>query len=126
MSVGVDIIDSEHKKLISILNDLHDAIIADNVKQGLEVFFADAINYCDYHFSHEEAIFLGTDYPDKAAHIAAHQTMKKYLMESRNKFEQGQMNDFPEELMVFLKGWLVNHIQETDMKYVPYLRHPKV
>ena len=125
MSVGVDLLDEEHKKIISTLNDLNDAVVSNNVRLGLKKYLEEMIKCCEEHFIHEEALFLGVDYPGKERHIEEHRKTREYLLDARIKFERGELDNLSPKMMEFLKWWLLNHIQETDMRYVPYLHQPK-
>lgn len=58
-------------------------------------------------------------YPDYPAQKAAHEALVERLMEIRDKFIAGTA--LSQEVMTFLKGWLIGHIQGMDSKYGPYL-----
>jgi len=59
-------------------------------------------------------------YPDFAAHKAAHEALKKQVLDFQREFEAGE-TFISVELMTFLKNWLEKHIQGTDMRYSPFL-----
>lgn len=125
MSVGIPLIDEEHQKLISYLNSLHNAIESNNSIVVLEKTLGSVMAYTHYHFEHEEELFSHTDYPDTAYHIKAHEDLTQRLLDIQSKFRNGATQELSIELMVFLKDWLVNHIQAVDLKYVPYVKPSK-
>lgn len=122
MNVGVPLLDEEHRRIINALNLLYDAIEQSKGITLLSQTLMDLISYTSYHFRHEENLFSHTDYPDKMEHIAKHENMTTNLNEIYRKATLGQTEEISIELMVFLKEWLIDHIQGTDMQYIPYLK----
>ena len=78
-SVGVGSIDEQHKKLIGLLNDLHDAMRFGKGRDVLGKVLAELIDYTAYHFRTEEGLFAKYG-PDivKYAH-------KRFLLTSGEK-----------------------------------------
>jgi len=123
LSVGVDAIDEEHRKLVDFLNTLHESIEKGSSLEVLTRTINSVMAYTVYHFNHEEALFLATDYPEKAEHIAEHKHISGKLMDIQSKLRLGQTEQLSLELLLILKEWLITHIQQTDMEYVKYLKN---
>lgn len=56
ISVGVETIDADHKKLIAMVNDLYDAILAGCGRKKLDSLLDHLIDYTRYHFAREEKL----------------------------------------------------------------------
>lgn len=124
LSVGVPSIDRQHKVLISLINDLHDAIEQGNGASQAKPILKKLINYAKAHFIYEESLFKGKNYTEEEEHLESHQKIKTKLSELKDKSENKDF-DLSEELMVFLKNWLNNHILKEDMSYSEILVNSK-
>ena len=62
MSVGVSTFDNEHKKLIDLVNALHDGIQANRTPDVLGKVLDGLISYTATHFKHEEEFFAKSGY----------------------------------------------------------------
>ena len=121
MSVGVGVIDEDHKKLVSMVNNLYDGIQAGKGKDTVGPVLDGLIDYTKMHFAREEKFFAQTAYPDSAAHKKEHEALTKQVADVQAKFKAGATSTLSLEVMNFLKNWLINHIQGSDKKYGPHL-----
>jgi hemerythrin len=121
-SLGIPLIDAQHKELVNLANVLHDTC-----RQGKE-FVPDAfrkavsaaVEYVSVHFSTEEKIMDRIAYPGTAEHKAEHQEfVKKVLTEVKN-FEDGK-NFVPYKFVVFLRDWTLSHIAIMDHKMAKFV-----
>ncbi len=116
-SVGILMIDEEHKKLIGILNK---AILAkehnDNPEEIKEIL-SEMIEYSDEHFSTEEACMIKFNFPEYQSHRNEHLDFTDKTIASYNKLVRGDYQ-IANELPEYLKQWLANHIQVTDRQYI--------
>ena len=119
-SIGVPVIDGQHKLLLSYVNRLHNGL-----RQGsdsallLEILDALA-GYAFTHFTTEEIFFAYSDYPCSKEHIEEHQAFKNKIMLFREALLQGSA-DVDQTLLDFLKTWLIEHIQGMDVPFAPYV-----
>lgn len=114
--VNVRVIDEQHKKLIDLINELHDAMKQAQGKAILSKVFLELIHYADYHFKTEEELFEKYNYPQFAEHKLQHDGLRNSVLELKQKFESGYVT-ITIEVMKFLKGWIENHILNTDKSY---------
>lgn len=121
MSVGVRVLDEDHKRLVAIINELHDALKTGHGKDALGKVLDELVSYTKSHFAREEQFFTKTGYAGSAAHKKEHEDLTKQVLEVQRKFKNGETGGLSLEVMVFLKDWLTNHIQGSDKKYGPYL-----
>ncbi len=62
MSVGVALIDNDHKALIHLINRLHESVSAENAYDVLDDLLSRLIDYIDIHFTREARIMDACDY----------------------------------------------------------------
>ena len=121
LSVGVKMLDDDHKKLVGMVNQMYDAIGAGHGKDSVGKILDGLVDYTKTHFDHEEQFFAQTGYGETAAHKKEHDDLTKQVLAVQEKYKAGVTSCLSLEVMNFLKNWLVNHIQGSDKKYGPYL-----
>ncbi len=119
-SVGIGVIDMQHKNLVKIINDLHQAMIAGRGKAELGKIISSLVSYTKAHFKTEETFMESHLYPEYAGHKTQHEQLTKTVIEFQGRFEKNEVG-LTVEVMDFLKNWLSKHILGTDKKYVPFL-----
>lgn len=119
-SVKIGEIDSQHQKLITMINELNDAMLKGKAKEILSPLIDGLIAYTQVHFSKEEMLFDKYKYPDTAAHKEEHAAFVKKVSEFREGFKKGNMS-LTINIMDFLSNWLTKHICGTDKKYSDFL-----
>jgi len=120
LSVAVDEIDEDHRKLINIFNILNHAVAEGESPDYLAAVLNELINCTVWHFSHEERLMLKHGYEEIEEHKAEHQE----LIDSAKKLQQKILQaDKPvsDEDIEYLERWLTGHILTTDMKLGSYL-----
>lgn len=121
LDVGVESINEQHKKLVSMVNDLYDAVQKGQGAEALGATLDGLIDYTKTHFAYEEKLFDQTGYAEAGPHKQEHDKLCATVLDVQAKFKAGAGDTLSSEVMDFLKGWLVNHIQGTDKKYGPHL-----
>lgn len=120
LSVGVDEIDEDHRKLIHIFNILNHAVVKGESPEYLVATLEELINCTVWHFSHEERLMLKYRYPEIEEHKAEH----RELIESAKELQQKVLqSDKPvaEEHIEFLERWLTEHILTADGRLGSFL-----
>ena len=112
-SVGVKVIDDQHRKLLDLANKLNDEMAAGHGKEVLGKILADLIAYTQYHFDTEHKLMAEHQYSASAGHKEAHNQLVKQVAELKKKYDKGE-NVLTSEVMVFLRDWLTKHIMNTD------------
>jgi hemerythrin len=121
-SVGVALIDEQHKKLVDITNDLFRACQSGDEK-AREFFRATthtAVDYVKFHFSTEEQVMERIHYPGMAEHKSQHADFVKEVLANVKNFEEGR-KFVPNQFVRFLRDWVLTHIAVTDTKLGAYL-----
>ena len=120
MSVGVHVLDEDHKKLIAMINELHAAMLAGHSNEVVGSVLRRLANYTVEHFQREEKLFAETGYPGAAGHKREHEKLKAQVMAEIQKFQVGTTG-LGMETLAFLRDWLKHHIQECDQAYSAHL-----
>lgn len=120
LSVGVEIIDKEHKVLVDTLNDLHDAMMKGQAKDVTGPILRNLLEYTRNHFSHEEAMLAKAGYTGLETHKLQHRELTRKVEGYIDRFERGDIT-LSLHLMQFLRDWLTRHIQKVDRQYLPTL-----
>lgn len=124
-SVGHPEIDEQHKRLVGLINQLHEAMKAGGRPEDLMRIMNELVNYTRYHFAHEEKLMQQAGYSDLAAHQRVHRSMVEQVEKLRQEAGANRAG-FSIKLMGFLKNWLTDHILGSDMKYAPALKSARV
>lgn len=120
LSVGIDSIDTQHKKLINMINSLNDALENGSANYVIHKIFDGLAVYTIVHFNYEEKLFEQYGYENSAEHKEEHAELKEQVIELQKKMEDGNFM-ISIELLSFLKSWLTNHILKTDMAFSEFL-----
>ena len=124
MGMGINVIDSQHKKLVAIINDLAKAIDTNEDKEKLFIIVERLLEYTEYHFKTEEEYFAKFDFENVGLHISEH----KYFIEHFKAIKKGLESDakardksvikLSSEILEYLVDWFINHITGSDREYI--------
>ncbi len=120
LSVGVDEIDDDHRKLVSIFNILNHAVLDGESPRYVAAVLAELINCTVWHFSHEERLMLKHRYDAMDEHQAEHQELIKSAQELQQVLLRGD-KPMVDEQIEFLEHWLTEHILTADLRLGSYL-----
>ena len=120
-SLGHTEIDSQHKRLFELANELHSAMAVGQGKAHMSKTLASLIDYTRMHFATEERLMQAHLYPDYLKHKADHDALTAQVVSLQKEFETGH-GSLTVGLLQFLKDWLLHHIGETDRKVAAYLK----
>ena len=119
-SVKIGLIDTQHKNLVNIINELHQAMLERQGKERLGGTLSSLIQYTQAHFRTEEHFLELHQYPEYDRHKTEHANLTRTVLDFQRKFEKNEVG-LTTEVMGFLKDWLSHHIVDTDRKYGPFL-----
>lgn len=126
LSVGVSLIDSQHKSLINAVNDLFDACGKGKGRSKISETLKFMQGYVATHFSDEERLQLKCGYPDYSKHKLLHKSFVEKVREYSDKLEKNGPNiALVAEFNVFVSNWLVNHISREDKKIGQFINSQK-
>ena len=122
LSVGIELIDQQHKMLLQRIDDITLAIEKHHgeVKIGTTLQFL--AEYTDFHFSTEEKYMTELDYPGLDYQKTQHQEFKNTLKNLTDDFlEEGATHTLAASIDTFLINWFVKHIKAVDIKFADFL-----
>jgi diguanylate cyclase (GGDEF)-like protein/hemerythrin-like metal-binding protein/PAS domain S-box-containing protein len=113
---GFPEIDSQHRRLVDLLNRLVQCVAYSQSPVDVLPIFDQLADYALYHFSSEEHLwqqYLGDD----AIAVNHNHTHEKFVAEItaiRNTLESRDIREIMDEVISFLTHWLAFHILHTD------------
>lgn len=121
LETGNESIDSQHRSLFALANELEDAIEAGGPD-------TDAVTDCvwrltDYvmqHFADEQELMQAAGYPELPVHLSMHDQLTGETM----RITARMMNDEPlsaAELAPLVTRWLRDHIGSADKRFAAFL-----
>lgn len=119
-SVGIDSIDDDHKKLLSLINQFQTAVHYQTGEQFEKEALDELVNYTQYHFKREEEMMEEFGYADLEPHKAKHRAMIDQV-ERFIALHEEKGHEVLEEAADYLKQWLIEHINGTDKEYSGFL-----
>lgn len=120
LSVGVEEIDEDHRKLLNIFNVLSRSVMEGESSDYLAAVLEELINCTVWHFSHEERLMLKYRYAGIEEHKAVHRELIKSARELQQEILQADKR-VAEEQIEFLERWLTEHIFTADLRLGSYL-----
>jgi len=116
-NIGVELVDTEHKKLFDLLTELSDDVSAGEKEKGeLDVALESLLEYANHHFIHEEELMEKSRIDPR--HIKRQQMEHKSFFYDIEKLRQhsvdDKIKDRYERLLQFVMSWLVFHTLRTD------------
>lgn len=120
LSLGVPLIDDQHKQLITIANVLIKAVGRDLNTRVINNVIRRLREYTVFHFSSEEELMEKVHYTYRGEHANEHLQLKQQVKEYQRGIYYKE-NPRPEEVKEFIKGWLLGHILESDRRLVDYI-----
>jgi hemerythrin len=120
-SLNVAEIDEQHKKLVSLVNAMYDAMHAGKGRDMIGTVIAEFVAYTDYHFKSEERLLRQIGYPEYDEHKEMHDNLSRKAQSIKAAFDRGN-TPTAIEVMLLLTNWLNTHILEEDRKYKPFAR----
>jgi len=122
LSVGVPLIDEQHKGLIARIGDLSQAAQEYQGTGEVTKTLNFLVDYTDYHFSTEEKHMQAQDYPALAFHKGQHGEFRRTLANLEGDFqEEGSSQALATSIKTFLFDWFVTHIERVDKGFGRFL-----
>lgn len=120
LEFGFESIDSDHKILVGLINDLYSAMTKGEAKVIIQDIVAKLVDYARVHFKREEFYMQTINYSEINSHISQHDEFTRRVDSFVEKLDSG-ISNISIEVITFLRDWLINHILHTDKKFVAEL-----
>ena len=117
---GFGFVDDQHKQLVQLTNELHDAMKAGKAKAVMTEIVASLKKYAVRHFGEEESVLDKFAYPERAPHKKEHASFVAKVAGFEKDLKEGKLA-LSIEVVNFLGEWLKSHIGESDKAYTPFM-----
>ncbi|WP_457666525.1 bacteriohemerythrin [Thiolapillus sp.] len=120
LSVQIQEIDEDHRRLVDLFNLLNHAVENGETKDYIDAILEELISCTVWHFRHEERLMIKYAYDGYSEHRKEHEELIdsiKALQQEREKEGISVTHDDIE----FLEHWLTGHILGADMDLGAYL-----
>jgi len=115
-SVGIAVIDDQHKRIIEYINELNTVSMYNNHDQEkVRTVILALLDYTMSHFSFEESLMQEAGYHKIEAHKQIHLAFIERINFFKERYKNGE--NIAKQLMLDLQIWLINHIQHEDKDY---------
>lgn len=131
LSVGNDLIDADHRHLLSLINKVEELLTTDRPRHDLLEAIKQLSDYTDFHFRREEQIMLQLQFSRYDDHKQAHGRLIEQLKiatrpiliadDGAASTTAGLPDEARDKMVELLRHWLVEHILREDMKLKPLL-----
>ncbi len=124
-ALDIGSIDAQHQNFFRVANRISD--LAEELeidRQELVAVIGELLNYSLYHFGVEEELFYSLNYPEKEAHIEAHNAFRIKSGQFMERMTDKDINikELAMEAAGFAINWLTGHILVVDKKYAPFFK----
>jgi hemerythrin len=122
--LGISEIDEQHKKMLGIINELHDLMgQEEKADQGqIDKIIKEMADYAMYHFKTEEKYFNIFSYEDTESHMTIHNQYVQKVNEWQDKYNAEKDPAIFFEIFNYLQDWWIWHICHTDRDYVSFFK----
>jgi hemerythrin-like metal-binding protein len=121
-SVGDVLMDAHHRIFFEMVKEFSRAPDKD-MRGAMKQQIAFLAEYADMHLAAEESLMREAGYPDLDKHKALHDAFAHKVHVARDAFPNEQGSVSADVILQTMQQWFLNHIQDEDQKYAPYLRH---
>ena len=120
-AIGIELIDRQHKELISLTNKLFQACLSgnDTVNASFKETMSYLVDYVRFHFAAEKKLQEWIKYPKYHEHKKLHDDMIILILETVRDYNEGR-KFVPNNFVRSLKDWILSHIAVYDRDFAAY------
>ncbi len=123
LSIGVDLVDNQHKEIFTRVNSLLGAMAQGKGKEEVGKVLAYLADYVVKHFGAEEGLMTKYNYDGYSKQKAEHTKFLRDFSGLKREFEtQGATSHLVIQTQRQLCDWLINHITNEDKKLGTFLK----
>ena len=121
-SVGIQIMDDQHKEIFKLVAELKEAF-EKKEKIDLEYTLARMDVFALYHFASEEQLMARYAFDGLEEHTKGHQAFRDRLEVFREKYTNFPDKEFEvaEEILSSVQEWIESHLLVLDMEYSRFI-----
>lgn len=126
-------IDEQHRRLMSFINELHEAMLKNEEDTITGKILNDLTNYIKEHFDAEEDLMRKSDFV--CLDTAGRQYYEKHTLEhaeftkkitDMNRQHHEKKSYISVDLLTYLVEWLLNHIANVDKQYASFMKDTRI
>jgi len=123
---GIELIDSQHKELFSLTNELFRACLGGNeeLKEVFKETMGQMVEYVRFHFGAEQVLLQRINYPDYQEHKKQHDILVRDILEAVSGYSKGE-KFVPNQFVRTMRDWILSHIALSDKRYAAYIADQK-
>lgn len=122
LSVGIELIDKQHKDLFKAVNDLSEAMWEGKGREQMQKLVEFLGEYVIFHFGAEESLMVQKNYPHYSSHKLLHDRFVEDFAQFKAKFDAGESDaNLTAKVLDGTCGWLRNHIKKMDKELGAFL-----
>ena len=119
--IGVARIDEQHRGLAALVSEFYTAREEGSGRERVFPLLNRLVRYAEEHFRDEESLMGSGRYPELLRHRREHEKLTVEIFALAERYERGAA-EITEEVMAFLKAWLIEHILREDKKLEAFFR----
>ena len=120
LSVGNDLIDTDHKYLIDVVNKAEASLKTHNNVE-LTAVLQELAHYGKTHFEREELVAKAVGYPGLAKLHESHVKLDAVLTKFREEIGDTWTPAAVTQFTAFLRDWLIGHVIKEDLPMKPWM-----
>ncbi len=124
-SVNVKEIDTQHKKILELVNNLHSSVENCLDKQELASMLIELVEFTRMHFTTEEQLMKKYDYPELMKHKKEHDLLLQHMDNLVAAVSRGKYPTFYSDYDVS-SDWALIHISESDKRLGAFLNSKNI
>jgi len=123
LETGNDVIDNQHKDMISAINKITEAHRQGKGREEIVKTMDFLSDYAVMHFSAEEKLMQNTKYPEFSTHKRYHEEFKKTVQNlTRKMVDDVTVDDYINTVIFTLGDWLFSHIKGDDFRMAAFVK----
>lgn len=123
LSVGVELIDTQHKELIKSVNQLTEAMWDGRGQEETGKLLAFLADYVVTHFGSEERLMVKNQFPGYEAHKEAHDLFVRDFLRTKSDYDKGAVSSaLAIKVLDETWQWLRLHIRGADKELGRFLQ----
>jgi len=115
LSVGVEEIDQDHRRLVELFNLLSEAVENRESADYIDALLVELISCTEWHFRHEERLMIRHGYDGMEDHKDEHIDLVDNVRDLQRRFYEAHQTLTTDNIS-YLADWLTGHIVGVDMR----------
>ena len=120
LSVNIESIDAQHRRLVDLLTEMHDAAEQGAGKETIGKILTEGLRLTAEHFKYEERLMREHGYASYESHKKEHEQLITSVKEMARLLAAGKRVNL-NDVEAYLKDWWLNHIKNVDKAFGAFL-----